>query len=51
MSSTPLSLTLSDDLLHGVCRRNSLRVSVEEYRRRVEAKQVTMRWPRILVVT
>ncbi len=39
-----------DDLLHGVCRRNSRRVSVEEYRRRLEAKQVTTRWPLVVVV-
>jgi uncharacterized protein len=39
-----------DDLLHGVCRRNPRRVSVEEYRRRLDAKQVATRWPRIVVV-
>ncbi len=39
-----------DDLLNGVCRRNPRRVSVHEYHRRVEAKQVLTRWPRIVVV-
>jgi len=35
-----------DDLLNGVCRRNPRRVSVDEYHRRLEAKQVLTRWPR-----
>ena len=39
-----------DDLLNGVCRRNPRRVSVDEYHRRLEAKQVSTRWPRIVVV-
>jgi hypothetical protein len=39
-----------DDLLNGVCRRNPRRVSVAEYNRRLEAKQVLKRWPRIVVV-
>jgi hypothetical protein len=39
-----------DDLLNGVCRRNPRRVSVDEYHRRLKAKQVLTRWPRIVVV-
>ena len=38
------------DLLTGVCRRNPERVSVEEYRRRLEAKQVAVRWPRVRII-
>ncbi len=39
-----------EDLLNGVCRRNPRRVSVDEYHRRLEAKCVLARWPRIVVV-
>jgi hypothetical protein len=39
------------DLLTGVCRRNPERVSIEEYRRRIEAKQVPVRWPQVRVIT
>jgi hypothetical protein len=42
----PLGL---DDLLAGVWRRNPRRVSVEEYRRRLAAKRVPERWPRVRV--
>ncbi len=38
------------DLLTGVCRRNPERVSVEEYRRRLEATQVPVRWPQVRVI-
>jgi uncharacterized protein len=38
------------DLLDGVCRRNPRRLSVEEYRRRVQAKRVAERWPRVRIV-
>jgi hypothetical protein len=38
-----------DDLLDAVCRRNPRRVTVEEYRRRVAAKQVATRWPHVRV--
>jgi hypothetical protein len=38
------------DLLRGVCRRNPERVSVEEYHRRLEAKQVASRWPRVRII-
>jgi uncharacterized protein len=38
------------DLLDGVCRRNPRRVSVQEYRRRIQAKRVAERWPRVRVV-
>jgi hypothetical protein len=38
------------DLLEGVCRRNPRRVTVEEYRRRLERKRVGERWPRVLVL-
>jgi hypothetical protein len=38
------------DLLKGVCRRNPRRVSVDEYHRRLEAKQIATRWPRVLIV-
>jgi hypothetical protein len=39
-----------DDLLGMVLRRNPTRVSVEEYERRLRAKRVTERWPRVRVV-
>ncbi len=38
------------DLLDGVCRRNPRRVSAEEYRRRLTAKRVAERWPRVRVI-
>lgn len=39
-----------DDLLSGVCRRNPRRVTVEEYRRRVQRKQIAQRWPKVRIV-
>jgi hypothetical protein len=39
------------DLLQGVCRRNPERVSVEEYRRRIVAKNVRTRWPKVRVIS
>lgn len=38
------------DLLTGVWRRNPKRVTVEEYRRRIRAKRVAERWPRVQVI-
>jgi uncharacterized protein len=38
------------DLLDGVCRRNPRRVSVEEFRRRIRAKRIAERWPRVRVI-
>jgi hypothetical protein len=38
------------DLLTGVWRRNPRRVTVEEYRRRIRAKRVAERWPRVRVI-
>jgi hypothetical protein len=38
------------DLLDGVCRRKPRRVSVEEYRRRVNAKRIAERWPHVRVI-
>jgi uncharacterized protein len=38
------------DLLDGVCRRNPRRVSVGEYRRRIRAKRIAERWPRVRVI-
>ena len=38
------------DLLDGVCRRNPRRVSVAEYRRRIAAKRIQQRWPRVRIV-
>jgi hypothetical protein len=43
----PCGLT---DLLTGVWRRNPRRVTVEEYRRRLRAKRVPERWPRVRVI-
>jgi hypothetical protein len=43
----PCGLT---DLLTGVWRRNPRRVTVEEYRRRLHAKRVPERWPRVRVI-
>jgi uncharacterized protein len=39
-----------DDLLGGIYRRNPRRVTVAEYRRRLAAKRVAERWPRVLVI-
>ncbi len=39
-----------DDLFAMVVRRNPQRVSVETYRKRIEAKQYRKRWPRVVVV-
>jgi uncharacterized protein len=39
-----------EDLFGLVCRRNPRRVTVAEYRRRVEAKRIRERWPRVRVV-
>lgn len=33
-----------------VCRRNTHRVTIEEYQRRIERKQIADRWPRVQVV-
>jgi uncharacterized protein len=38
------------DLLTGVWRRNPRRVTVEESRRRIRAKRVAERWPRVRVI-
>jgi len=38
-----------DDLFGLVCRRNPLRVTVEEYRRRVTSKRIAERWPRVRI--
>lgn len=43
----PLGL---DDLLGLVHRRNPARVSIEEYERRLRAKQITEKWPCVKVV-
>ncbi|MGH8982969.1 MAG: nucleotidyltransferase family protein [Acidimicrobiia bacterium] len=39
-----------DDLLDGVLRRNPRRVTLEEYRRRLERKQPHLRWPRLRAI-
>jgi hypothetical protein len=39
-----------EDLFNMVCRRNPRRVTVEEYHRRIERKQITTRWPHVRVV-
>jgi hypothetical protein len=39
-----------EDLFGLVCRRNPRRVTVEEYRRRVQSKRIAERWPRVRVV-
>jgi hypothetical protein len=39
-----------DDLFGLVCRRNPRRVTIEEYRRRIERKQIAQRWPRVQIV-
>ncbi|MGH3095633.1 MAG: nucleotidyltransferase family protein [Streptosporangiales bacterium] len=43
----PLGL---DDLLDGVCRRNPRRVTVEQYRRRLQRKNIAERWPNVRIV-
>jgi uncharacterized protein len=43
----PCGLT---DLLTGVWRRNPRRVTVAEYRRRLHAKRVPERWPRVQII-
>jgi hypothetical protein len=39
-----------EDLFGLVCRRNPRRVTVEQYRRRVNSKQIAKRWPRVLIL-
>lgn len=39
-----------EDLFGLVWRRNPRRVTVDEYRRRIERKQVARRWPRVQVI-
>jgi hypothetical protein len=39
-----------DDLLGLVHRRIPARVSVQEYERRVAAKRISERWPRVTVI-
>jgi hypothetical protein len=39
-----------DDLLGLVHRRNPARVSIVEYERRLAAKRIAERWPRVTVV-
>lgn len=39
-----------DDLIGGMYRRNPRRVTVEEYRRRLQRKDIAQRWPRVRVV-
>lgn len=39
-----------DDLLNGICRRNPRRISVDEYSRRLDKKQIATRWPRVVIV-
>jgi uncharacterized protein len=39
-----------DDLFTLVCRRNPRRVTPAHYRRRVQEKRITARWPRVRVV-
>jgi hypothetical protein len=43
----PCGLT---DLLGGVCRHNPRRVTAEEYRRRVHAKRIAQRWPKVRIL-
>jgi hypothetical protein len=38
------------DLFALICRRNPRRVTVEEYRQRLQSKGITTRWPRLRVV-
>jgi uncharacterized protein len=39
-----------EDLFGPVCRRNPRRVTVEEYHRRLQAKPIAARWPRLRIV-
>jgi hypothetical protein len=39
-----------EDLFGLICRRNRNRVTVEEYRRRVQAKGIGSRWPRVSIL-
>ena len=39
-----------DDLLGLICRRNPRRVTEEQYRRRVDSKQIAKRWPRVQIL-
>lgn len=38
------------DLFRGICRRNPRRVTVEEYRLRLQRKRVAQRWPEVRIV-
>lgn len=38
------------DLLAGVCRRNPRRVSLKEYRHRLQRKKVAVRWPHVTII-
>jgi uncharacterized protein len=38
------------DLFEMVCRRNPRRVTVEEYTRRIQRKQIAVRWPQVKIV-
>lgn len=39
-----------DDLFALICRRNPRRATSEQYRRRVESKQIAKRWPRVKIL-
>jgi len=39
-----------EDLFGLVCRRNPRRVTIEEYRRRVQSKRFAERWPMVTIV-
>ncbi len=39
-----------DDLFGLICRRNPRRVTEEQYRRRVDSKQIARRWPRVRII-
>jgi uncharacterized protein len=39
-----------EDLFGLICRRNPRRVTVEQYRRRVENKRIARRWPRVQIL-
>jgi hypothetical protein len=39
-----------DDLFGLICRRNPRRVTEEQYRRRVDSKQIARRWPRVRIL-
>jgi hypothetical protein len=38
------------DLFHMILRRNPRRVSVEQYRARIQAKQIHEKWPRVQII-